>query len=196
LLAPLGDYRARIPELRWPRGDLWVFGYGSLMWQPGFDYAEARPAMLYGYHRALCLWSEHYRGTPEAPGLVFGLDAGGACRGRAFRVARADRDRVVDYLYKRELISYVYLPRLHPLHIDRGRTVPALIFVADRRHPQYAGKLPLAEVAAIVARSVGKSGTGRDYLANTVAHLDALGIKDGIAHRVLALVNGSRTAGG
>jgi cation transport protein ChaC len=186
------DIRARIPDLKWPRGDLWVFGYGSLMWQPGFRYAEAQTATLYGYHRALCMWSEHYRGTPAQPGLVFGLDAGGSCRGRAFRVRRNDRDRVVDYLYERELISYVYLPKLHPIHLERSRPVPALIFVADRSNAQYAGKLPLERIAGIMAESSGKTGTARDYLANTVAHLDALGIRDGAAHRVLALVDQSR----
>jgi glutathione-specific gamma-glutamylcyclotransferase len=183
--------RAALPALSWPR-DLWVFGYGSLMWQPGFPYAEAATALLYGYHRALCMWSEHYRGTPAKPGLVFGLDAGGSCHGRAFRVRRPERERVVDYLYERELISYVYLPKLHPIHLADGRAVPALIFVADRSNPQYAGKLPLQRIARIMAESAGKTGTARDYLANTVAHLEALGIHDGAAHRVLALVERSR----
>jgi cation transport protein ChaC len=182
------------PALDWPRGDLWVFGYGSLMWQPGFRYREARIATLYGYHRALCMWSYHYRGTQRRPGLVFGLDAGGSCRGRAFRVAADDRERVVDYLYRRELVSYVYLPRLHRIHPEGARPTRALIFVADRTHEQYAGKLPIETVAAIMAQSAGKTGTARDYLANTVAHLDALGVRDGAAHRVLALVERLRRA--
>ncbi|HUN51731.1 MAG TPA: gamma-glutamylcyclotransferase [Candidatus Sulfotelmatobacter sp.] len=188
------DFYARIPTLVWPPGDLWVFGYGSLMWQPGFRHAEAQSALLHGYHRALCMWSEHYRGTPDRPGLVFGLDAGGSCRGRAFRVVRRERDRAVDYLYRRELISYVYLPKLHPIHLADGRRVPALIFIADRSNPQYAGKLPLGRIARIIAASAGKSGSNRDYLANTAAHLDELGIRDGVAHRVLAMVERLRMA--
>ncbi|HYM32088.1 MAG TPA: gamma-glutamylcyclotransferase [Candidatus Cybelea sp.] len=172
------------PALDFAPGDLWVFGYGSLMWRPGFPYVEAKGATLYGYHRALCLWSYHYRGTPAKPGLVFGLDAGGACRGRAFRVAARHRVRVVRYLYRRELISYVYVPKLHRVHPDGRGPVRALIFVADRDNPQYAGKLSVRRAAAIMAVAAGRTGTARDYLASTVAHLDALGIRDGAAHAV------------
>ncbi len=166
-----------------PAGDLWVFGYGSLMWRPGFAYRERRSARLYGYHRALCVWSWVHRGSEQSPGLVLGLDRGGSCIGRAFRVRAADSHAAAAYLAAREMVTPVYQPMLHPVHLG-GRTVAALSFTIDRANPQYAGKLDLETAAAVVRRSHGIAGRNTEYLANTVAHLDELGIADGFLHRL------------
>ena len=179
---------ARRPQLAFPPGDLWVFGYGSLMWHPGFPHIDERPATLYGFHRAFCIWSHYHRGTPEKPGLVLGLDAGGACRGRVFRVREADRAATVQYLYDRELVSNVYLPRLHKVRPQGLAPLPALAFFADRRHSQYAGKLDPEKTAAVVLQGIGDRGPCSEYLINTVRHLEALGIVEGPLHRVLELV--------
>lgn len=171
----------------------WIFGYGSLMWRPEFPHLEDQPALLRGYHRALCVYSTRYRGTPERPGLVLGLDRGGSCRGRAFRVAPADRDAVMAYLHEREMINKVYIPKWLPVALP-GRTVTAYVFVADPEHRQYAGKLTLERAAELVLGGHGPKGSGVEYLANTVAHLDELGICDGPLHRVLDLVRAARKA--
>ncbi len=171
-------------------GDIWVFGYGSLMWNPGFPHVEVRPARLRGYHRAFCLYSEHYRGTPERRGLVLGLDRGGSCVGRAFRVAAKDADAAMDYLIKREMFGHdvdVYLLKWLRLSLGTDE-VRAACFVVNRAHDHYAGKLSLERIAEIVAGASGKSGSNRDYLANTIAHLDELGIADGPLHRIQGLV--------
>jgi len=174
-------------------GDIWVFGYGSLMWNPGFPYEEVRPAHLHGYHRAFCLYSEHYRGTPKRRGLVLGLDRGGSCRGRAFRVAAPAAAAAMDYLIKREMLGHevdVYKLRWQRIALgNAGQAVQAACFVVNPAHEHYAGKLPLEEIAAIIAGASGQSGTNREYLANTIAHLDELGIADGPLHTLQQLVS-------
>jgi len=173
-----------------PEAGYWVFGYGSLMWDPGFPYDAAHPALLVGYHRRFCLYSQRYRGTPERPGLVLGLDRGGSCRGVVYRVRDADVDATKAYLWERELYDYAYLPRLLNVRHAGGR-VRAQAFVVDRRQPQYAGGLDDAAVAGLIAASVGQRGSNRDYLENTLAHLRALGVFDHglerLAERVRAL---------
>lgn len=161
-----------------PPGDLWVFGYGSLMWRPGFTALEVQLARLHGYHRALCIYSWVHRGTQERPGLVFGLDRGGACVGRAFRVAEAIRDGVVSYLYQREMVTAVYVPRVVHLRLQDGQRVAALTFVVDRKHQQYAGRLHAEEAARTVNGAVGQSGANPEYVQSTLAHLQELGIRD------------------
>lgn len=183
--AASGALRAECPAL--PRGNLWVFAYGSLMWNPGFDYLRSTPALLRGYHRAFCVRSVRYRGTPAQPGLVLGLDRGGACRGIAFLVAQARVDRVVADLWAREMPRAVYRPRLLPVLIDVGR-VPALTFVADPTHESYAGRLEPDAVAQTIATCCGERGPNLDYLANTLRHLDELGIHERRLHRVLRAV--------
>lgn len=168
--------------------DLWVFGYGSLMWRPGFEFAEVRPALLKGWYRAFCLYSLHYRGTPARPGLVLGLDRGGSCRGLAFRVPRADAELAVEYLNERELIGYAYTPRTLPVQLDDGRSVPAYTFVADRKHRHYAGNLSQEEAAAIIMDAQGCAGLNRDYLINTVRKLEAEGFSDKSLHTLLVEV--------
>ena len=167
--------------------DIWVFGYGSLMWDPGFPHAEVVPALLRGYHRALCIYSRFHRGTLERPGLVLGLDRGGACRGRAFRVEGDKARAVLGYLDERELVSYAYRRQKVSIQLP-DREVPAFAYVADRAHSQYAGNPGIARSVELVAQGVGVSGTCFDYLENSVKHLDALGIEDGPLHDLLARV--------
>ena len=167
--------------------DVWVFGYGSLMWNPGFEHVESRPALLHGWHRSFCIYSHRYRGTPERPGLVLGLDRGGSCRGTAYRIARPRALEVLDYLWDREMVNGVYTPRiLHPR--TRGGRPPCHVYTVDRGHYQYAGGLPDDEMVRLIRQGVGMGGHNRDYLANTVHHLDELGISDGPLHRLLALI--------
>lgn len=180
-----------LPQL--PVGDLWVFGYGSLMWKPGFVHVEVRAARICGYHRALCVRSWVYRGTPEVPGLVVGLDRGGSCIGRAFRVSAADKDAVADYLYERELATNVYLPKLVPVQLDDGRRVSTLTFIVDRSHVQYAGRLSAEEAAIIVRGAHGRHGPNTEYISRTVEHLDELGIADSLLHEVQALLGARKT---
>lgn len=170
--------------------DLYVFGYGSLIWKPGFEHAGTHPALLRGYHRRFCLWSRLYRGTPARPGLVLGLDRGGACRGLAFRVPGAKAEAVIRYLDEREIPrgEDVYVRRLVPVSLlDTGRTVAAVAYVANRSHPSYCRPCPDTAAAAI-AQGVGQTGTNRDYLLHTIAHLDAMGVRDAGLDRIAALM--------
>lgn len=160
--------------------ELWVFAYGSLMWRPGFEFAERAPAALIGAHRSLCIYSFHHRGTQEHPGLVLGLDEGGACRGAAFCVAPDRRDATIAYLREREQITEVYVEALRPVSLldGSGRELEALCYLVDRAHPQYAGQLSLARQARLVRSAAGRSGTNIDYVLNTVRHLEEAGIHD------------------
>jgi cation transport protein ChaC len=168
--------------------DIWIFGYGSLMWDPGFAFAEARPALVHGWHRAFCVVSHHYRGTKEKPGLVLGLARGGACRGRAFRVSGARAEATLAYLHEREMVHYVYVFREVKAELPDGRRISANTYVADTAHDRYCGALPLEQTAAMIAAASGISGSNVEYLENTICHLDALGIREGALHRVLAAV--------
>jgi cation transport protein ChaC len=165
--------------------DLWVFGYGSLMWRPGFDFAESVPALLKGWHRSFCLYSLHYRGTPAQPGLVLGLDRGGSCRGLAFRVPATDAETTINYLNERELVGYAYRTHTARVTLDDGRAVSAYTFVADRTHRHYAGDLELEHQAAIIMDAQGAAGLNRDYLINTVRQLEADGFTDRSLHALL-----------
>jgi cation transport protein ChaC len=171
-------------------GDLWIFGYGSLMWRPGFLYEEAVHATLLGAHRALCVYSHIHRGTRQRPGLVLGLDAGGQCDGIAFRVAARHRLPTLAYLRRREQATNVYRAVLRQVSL-RGR-VPeramALCFMVNRRHPQYAGSLPLGEQVQLVRRSQGRSGKNTDYIINTVRHLRECGVVDRRLERLVAML--------
>jgi cation transport protein ChaC len=183
-------------------GGFWVFGYGSLMWNPGFDYLERRMARLHGFHRAFALASIRYRGTPEAPGLVLGLDwaPGAQCVGMVFRVCPSRADWVRGYLHDRELVNRSYFEVVYPVDLlgpdgtaeDR---IDAICYVLDRTHPQYRGRLPLDEQAAVIAQARGPRGPNADYLHATVAHLAEIGVEDAelrdLDRRVRALAAGS-----
>ncbi len=168
---------------------LWVFAYGSLLWRPNFDHTEIRDATLRGYHRGLCIYSHQYRGTPEVPGLVFGLDRGGLCRGRILRVAPKDIEDVVSNLYEREMITRVYLPRMVNVTTNEGSR-QAFTFIADRSHYQYAGKLSDDETVRLIMQGCGKGGPCLEYVENTVEHLQAIGIRDGYLEKLLSLTDG------
>ncbi len=158
---------------------LWVFGYGSLIWDPGFAVAERRIARLDGWHRSFCMRSIHHRGTPEAPGLVLALDraAAATCAGVAFRVASGAEAATLAALRERELVSSAYLEALLPVHTESG-PLQALAYVIDPDHAQYCGGLAMDEQAQIIAHAVGGRGANRDYLWFTAAHLAELGIAD------------------
>lgn len=170
---------------------LWVFAYGSLMWNPGFETPETQPARLQGWHRAFCIYSEHYRGTPDRPGLILGLLAGGSCRGLAHRLPARGYDPVRRYLWQREIENDgVYVEAVRPIHLGDGRIVPALVYLADRNHRQFAGKLPLGKSERLVRQGRGATGSNIDYVNNTMAHLRDLGLRDraleALARRIAA----------
>jgi cation transport protein ChaC len=185
------------PDLAHAAEDLWVFGYGSLMWRPGFDFRERVEARLIGAHRALCVYSFVHRGTPERPGLVLGLDRGGACQGIAFRVASADRARTVAYLRSREQVTGVYRESVRRISLkgEPERQVPALCYVVDRSHVQYAGRLPLAEQLHYIRQGHGQSGPNRDYVLATVAALEALGLRETELHLLAERLKGTHEGG-
>src|ERR1700751_3872957 len=180
---------ANDPSVTTSKDDLWVFGYGSLMWRPGFEFIQKVPARLIGEHRALCVYSFVHRGTPEKPGLVLGLDRGGACRGIAFRVAEKDRAATVNYLRAREQVTSVYreVTRSVWLEDDARQRVSALVYVVDRGHVQYAGRLSLAAQLRFGQQGHGRSGHNRDYVLSTVKSIEAQGFRDAQLHR-LALI--------
>lgn len=173
--------------------DLWVFGYGSLMWRPGFAFAEQRAARLHGYHRSFCVYSHVHRGTPERPGLVFGLDAGGSCRGVAYRVEAAQAAKTQAYLREREQVTAVYVERTAPVVlVDAMQRVEALCFVVDRQHHQYAGRLDFDTQVDLITHGVGQSGENPDYLESTMRHLDEAGISDSELTKLWKAVEGRR----
>jgi glutathione-specific gamma-glutamylcyclotransferase len=185
----------------------WVFGYGSLMWNPGFRFTERRRAVIHGYHRSLCMLSHMYRGTPDRPGLVLGLDIGGACHGIAFKIAQADWEETAAYLRAREQVTNMYHELTKPVRLlersppklldfgdkgtpkekaepaearlsDEALKVPALFYAVNREHRQYAGRLSLEDQLHHVRQGHGQSGSCADYVLNTVQHLREAGIRD------------------
>lgn len=181
-----------LSETEFPDGDLWVFGYGSLIWKPGFEFLEQKPARLIGEHRSLCIYSMAHRGTPEKPGLVLGLDRGGACRGVAFRVAQSRRTETVVYLREREQVTGVYREVMRSVWIDGDarQRVSALTYVADRSHDQYAGRLALDAQLRLVRQGHGNFGSNDEYVIATVTALEAQGIRDAPLHHLAALLRG------
>jgi cation transport protein ChaC len=168
-----------------PPGELWVFGYASLMWSPGFAYREKRRGIVYGYHRALCIFSHRHRGTREQPGLVMGLCRGGSCWGMAYRLANRRQRDILAALWRREMRNYVYLPRLVSVRLGNRRSVRALTFVADQTHRQFAGDLDVEHTARLVAQGRGGRGHNVDYLLRTLAHMHEIGVRDPHLDRVL-----------
>ena len=179
---------------RVPRGDLWVFGYGSLMWSPHFAFREKSSGLLHGYHRALCIRSARYRGTRAKPGLVLGLCRGGSCWGVAFRVAAARVPATLRNLWAREMPRRVYMPRLVHVRIHRGRRIPALAFIADPAHDAFAQELDLKSRAQLVAQGIGERGTCTDYVRKTLEHMYAIGVTDPHLERVLETAEDIRSS--
>jgi glutathione-specific gamma-glutamylcyclotransferase len=173
------------------KADLWVFGYGSLIWRPGFEFQERVPARLIGEHRSLCVYSFDHRGTPEKPGLVLGLDRGGACRGVAFRVPAGLRAQTIAYLRGREQTTHVYreVNRSVWLENEARQRVSALTYVVDRGHVQYAGRLSVAEQLRLVRQGHGRSGANRDYVLSTVKAIEAEGFRDAPLHQLAAMLH-------
>jgi cation transport protein ChaC len=180
-----------LSETEFSKADLWVFGYGSLIWRPGFEFIERVPARLIGEHRALCVYSFVHRGTPEKPGLVLGLDRGGACRGVAFRVAEKDRAATIAYLRAREQVTSVYheVTRSVWLENEARQRVSALVYVVDRGHVQYAGRLSMAEQLRHVLQGHGQSGGNRDYVLTTVKAIEAEGFRDQQLHQLALMLH-------
>lgn len=176
---------AEAPE----KGDVWVFGYGSLIWNPAFHFVEKRTARIHGYHRRFCLWSPLGRGTKESPGLMLALESGGACRGVVFRIEARAVETELEVIWRREMFTGAYRPTWVQAWTRRG-SVPAITFVVNRDNARYAGRLSEEQVAARIATAEGPMGACRDYLFETVRHLAELGIRDGrleaMAHRVRA----------
>ena len=173
----------------------WIFGYGSLMWRPGFDYMEAEPALIYGFHRSLCVYSHVHRGTPERPGLVLGLDRGGSCHGMAFRVTDEQWEATLSYLRAREQVNMVYRERTSPIKLIRtGDEVKALTYVVDRNHRQYARRLPSDELVKHIKSSAGQSGPNIDYVRNTVGHLRDMGIRDAVLEHLIEILDAQKSA--
>jgi glutathione-specific gamma-glutamylcyclotransferase len=186
-LYPIDPMPGWVVDLRASRAPVWIFAYGSLMWNPEMRFAERLPARVHGYHRAFCLYSPEYRGTREKPGLVLGLDRGGSCRGIAYRLPEASLAAEIDLIWTREMTGFVY--HMTPLRIATARgSVGGYAFTVRRDSRDYAGRVALEAAARIIATSKGDRGTGRDYLANTVRHLEELGIASGALHRIERLV--------
>jgi len=165
-------------DIRETQDDFWVFAYGSLMWRPGFEFLESALVRVYGWRRSLCIFSYVHRGTPERPGLVLGLDRGGSCQGVAFRVCGTKKAETLAYLRERELVTSVYRERTLAVELAEGSRVPAIAYVVDRAHRQYAGRLPIDEVARLVSTARGASGDNPAYVRNTYEHLLRQGIHD------------------
>jgi len=180
------------PQFDHAKESLWVFAYGSLIWRPGFDYAERVPARLLGAHRALCVYSFVHRGTPERPGLVLGLDHGGTCRGIAYRVTAAKRAATLAYLREREQVTKVYIERVRPVVLigHEEARIQAVCYMIDRSHPQYAGKLGLAEQLHLVRHGHGRSGANREYVLSTVHALEVMGCRDRDLHLLAERLHG------
>lgn len=180
--------------------DLWVFGYGSLMWRPGFAFEEAQHARLIGYRRCFCIYSVYHRGTLQRPGLVLGLDRGGACEGIAYRIAAARAHETTQYLRAREQVHGVYREAHVPVELIASpyREVLALAYIVERAHPNYAGQLPLTVQAGLIHGARGRSGANLDYLISTLQHLAEVGIRERELERLLAIIgpHAARLPGG
>ncbi len=172
------------------RPNPWVFGYGSLIWNPGFRFLRSEKAVLHGAHRSLSIYSHRHRGTPERPGLVFGLSRGGSCLGVAFEVDAREWPQIFDYLQAREQDRGVYREAWRSVTLAGGTQVKALAYLVNEAHPQFAGRLDLGEQVRLVARSTGESGRNTEYVRNTAQHLLSLGIRDKALMQIVAALDG------
>lgn len=176
-------------------GDVWLFGYGSLIWNPMIHFVEQRVASVAGYHRRFCLWTHLGRGSPRAPGLILGLERGGACRGVAFRITESLAQAELELVWQREMVTNAYCPRWLRIATSEGRGW-AIAFVINARHERYAGALPEDQIVASIARAHGALGPCATYLFKTAAHLEALGLQDRrlfrLRDRVAALLESAK----
>lgn len=172
--------------------DVWVFGYGSLMWNPAFHFDESRIGTIYGFHRRFCLWTTMGRGSPDNPGLMLALDRGGSCQGMTLRIRSDAIDSETDILWRREMVRGAYTPRWVRVHTNDG-VVRAITFTINHGHDSYAGVQPEDRVVDCIATASGQLGACAEYLANTVSHMRGLGIQDRNMTKLLALVDGKRT---
>jgi glutathione-specific gamma-glutamylcyclotransferase len=187
LAATLAHPRARAP--------VWVFAYGSLIWKRGFPVAESRVGTLHGYHRQFCLLVKRFRGSPDAPGLMLGLERGGMCRGVVYRLADHERDEALRIIWAREILTAAYVPHWADVRTDEG-PVRAIVFVINRSHERYTGRLNEEAVAEALARARGHVGSCAEYLLETVTHLEELGIRDRRLWRLQAMVAARLANGG
>ncbi len=167
-----------------------VFGYGSLIWRPGFEYINSFPAQLLGAHRCLCIYSHHYRGTKENPGLVFGLRRGGSCLGLAFEVAPDKWRQTIDYLREREQVSMVYKEAFRTIRLNNGIKLCALTYLANENHEQYAGELEISEQIRLIKNAKGLGGDNIEYVLNTAKHLRKMNIRDKKLEQLVKLLGG------
>jgi cation transport protein ChaC len=175
--ADLASSIADVLATRTGEGEVWIFGYGSLIWNPAFLYDVQMVGRVHGWHRRFCLWTSLSRGCPERPGLILGLDRGGACHGIVYRIPAASTALELVVLWRREMADGAYTPRWITAETQNG-CVRAIAFTSNRSHPRYAGKLDELEMARVIAHSAGKLGRCSEYLANTVAALERRGIAD------------------
>lgn len=161
-----------------PQGDFWIFAYGSLMWNPEFDYLRSEKAQLFGYHRSLCLWTVEHRGTVSQPGLVMGLDKGGSCKGRAFLVAEKGSHEILNQLNQREMITGAYISEMQNIRLSTEEKVCAICLIARRDHPQYVKNLDQKNKIKLIKRAHGQRGSNKEYVLNTLKHLNQIGIVD------------------
>lgn len=171
-----------------PGEEVWVFAYGSLMWNPAIEFAEAVPCKVDGWRRSFCFWVPLGRGTPELPGLMLALEGGGECEGIAYRLAPHQVHSELGILWNREMLAGVYQARWVPTKLRDGRTVTAITFVVDNKHCQYCGDLPIERAAHHIAFAEGRRGACRDYLVNTVEHARSLGIHDAYIEELVVRV--------
>ena len=172
----VASYRRAIAHA--PEDDIWVFGYGSLIWNPAFHYEESATGRIHGYHRRFCLWTHLGRGSPDNPGMVLGLDNGGCCTGVAFRIERSKAEEEFDVIWRREMVSGAYRPKWLSVQTDDGRRVCGVTFVINHSHERYAGNVSEDDVVHAIATARGPLGPCCEYLFNTVAHLEELGLHD------------------
>ena len=190
VVVPDDEFRASLAHILagWtPAQDLWIFGYGSLIWNPLFKFVERRRVSVHGFHRSFCLRSRLGRGSVENPGLMLGLDFGGSCRGVAFRIAAAQVQHELTLVWRREMILGSYAPRWVAARAG-NQAVRAIAFIVNHAHPHYAGKLPLDTVIKTLATAHGKFGSGADYLYQTVDCLANHGIHDSYLFKLRELV--------
>ncbi len=166
----------------------WVFGYGSLIWRPGFEYISESNAILYGAHRCLCIFSHHHRGTKENPGLVFGLKRGGSCFGKAFQVEADKWEKTIEYLRKREQVSKVYKESIRAIKLSSGQKTYALTYLADEKHEQFAGEQNIKTQMELIRKARGKGGTNIEYVINTAIFLRKMNIRDKKLEELLRLL--------